>query len=93
MTLGYTYDGAAITHNIAPSTVSLTSAAEDGEASMSGFDTEDPAASLGMLGHRAFTITESACSQPRLFTGWTTERSRGRSLEAGLFGAAPASTT
>jgi hypothetical protein len=90
MTLTYTYNGAAIAHNVAPSTASITSVAEDGEAAQSGLVIEDPAADLVTLGHRPFIIEESACAQPRLFTGWTTERGIGRIVEDGLHGDATA---
>lgn len=85
MTLSYLCDGSALTHNVAPTTVSVTSAAEMGEAAQSGLVIEDPGADLVLLGHRPFVITEDACAQPRLFTGWTTERGIGRDVEAGLF--------
>ncbi|HUT76766.1 MAG TPA: hypothetical protein VM285_03715, partial [Polyangia bacterium] len=90
MTLTFTYDGAAVTHNIAPSTVSITSAAEQGEVAMSGLMIEDPDSDLSTLGHRPFIIEDDACSQPRLFTGWTTERDIGRSYEDGMHGDATA---
>uniref|UniRef100_A0A6M3L3W8 Uncharacterized protein n=1 Tax=viral metagenome TaxID=1070528 RepID=A0A6M3L3W8_9ZZZZ len=79
MTIVLTYDGSAVTHKVKPSSISLASAAEDGEASMSGFDAEDPASDFITLGHRPFVMEESQCTQPRLFTGWTTARDLGRS--------------
>jgi hypothetical protein len=85
MTLTYTYDGAALTHDIAPTSVSLPSSAEKGEPSMGSLIVEDPGATLALRGHRPFVIEESACSQPRLWTGWTTERGSGRSLDDGQF--------
>jgi hypothetical protein len=85
VTLAYTYDGAALTHNVAPSGIEIPQRADMGEVSMGGIPIEDPAADLTMLGHRPFTVTESACAQPRLFTGWTAERGIGRDLDLGLF--------
>jgi hypothetical protein len=85
VTLAYTYDGAALTHKVAPSGIDIPQRADMGEVSMGGIPIEDPAADLTMLGHRPFTVTESACAQPRLFTGWTAERGIGRSLDLGLF--------
>jgi len=87
MTLSYTYNGGAITHDIAPSTASIESVAEQGASAFSSFQADDPDADLELLGHRPAIIEESACAaQPRLFTGWTTERGVGRVVEAGLHG-------
>jgi len=85
MALIYTYDGGAITHKVAPSGISLTHRADMGEASFGGIPIEDPAASLTMVGHKTFTVEEDDCAQPRLFTGWTTERGIGRDLDRGMF--------
>jgi hypothetical protein len=81
MTLLLTYDGTTVAHDFARSTVSITSVAEDGEAAQSGIVIEDPGSTLELLGHRPFIVEEDTCSQPRLFTGWTTERSIGRAPE------------
>jgi len=87
MTLSYLYNGSALTHDIAPSTASIESVAEQGASAFSSFQADDPDATLELLGHRPAIIEESACAaQPRLFTGWTTERGVGRVVEAGLHG-------
>jgi hypothetical protein len=86
VTLAYTYDGVALTHAVKPSDVSLASGAEVGNPLTSKLVIEDPAGTLTLLGHRSFVVEESACSQPRLFTGWTTERGIGRAYAAGQFG-------
>ena len=90
MTLSYTYDGSAFTYAIAPTSLQLASGAEMGEPVFCGLTPEDPTAALAMKGHRPFVVEESACSQPRLFTGWTTERGVGRGVAAGMFGNATA---
>jgi hypothetical protein len=84
MTLAYTYNGAAVTHKAAPSGLEITQRA-DGEASFGGVPFEDPGATLAVVGHKLFTVEDDACAQPRLFTGFTTERGMGRSLDEGLF--------
>jgi hypothetical protein len=85
MSLIYTYDGSAISHKIEPSGISITERADMGEPSFGGVPIEDPAGSLTLLGHRPFIIEEDDCAQPRLFTGWVTERGIGRSLDRGMF--------
>jgi hypothetical protein len=85
VTLAYTYDGAPLTHDIAPSGISLPQRADMGEASFGGIPIEDPDADLTLLGHRPFIVEEDDCSQPRLFTGYVTERGIGRSLDRGMF--------
>jgi len=85
MSLIYEYDGGVITHNVAPSDIALTHRADMGEASFGGIPIEDPAASLTLVGHKTFTVEEDDCAQPRLFTGWTTERGIGRDLDRGMF--------
>ena len=77
MTLSYTYYGAAITQKIAPSGINITHRA-DGDPSQGGLPIEDPAAALTMVGWKPVTVEESACSQPRLFTGFTMQRDIGR---------------
>jgi len=85
MALIYKYNGGAITHKVAPSGISLTHRADMGEASFGGIPIEDPAGTLALVGHKPFTVEEDDCSQPRLFTGWTTERGIGRDLDRGMF--------
>lgn len=84
MTLSVKIDGVPLVEGIPPSAVQATSAANGGEAVFGGFAVEDPAASLVTVGHRAVVIEESQCSQPRLFTGWTTQRDMGRGPDDGL---------
>jgi len=84
MSLTYTYDGTAVTHDAAPSGLNVTHRA-DGEASFGGIPFEDPTASLVVVGHKLVTVEEDECAQPRLFTGFTTERGMARSLDEGLF--------
>jgi hypothetical protein len=85
MTLVYTYDGDVLTQKVKPSAVVLPQRAEMGEASFAAIPIEDPAAGLTMLGHRPFVVEESeSTTQPRLFTGYTTQRDIGRSTERGL---------
>lgn len=85
MTISYTYDGSAITHDIAPSTINIPTRADMGEAAFGGIPIEDPDRTLAIVGHKPFIVEESACSQPRLYTGWTTQRDIGRSEEEGMF--------
>jgi hypothetical protein len=85
VSLVYSYDGTPITHKVAPSGIQITHRADMGEASFGGIPIEDPAASLTMVGHKTFTVEEDDCAQPRLFTGWTTERDIGRDLDLGMF--------
>lgn len=85
MTLSYTYDGAGVMHKAAPTGLEIPTRAEMGEASFGGVPLEDPGATLTTLGHRPFTVVESACAQPRLFTGYVTERGIGRDLDRGMF--------
>jgi hypothetical protein len=84
MTLAYTYNGAPLTHDIKPSGISLPQRAEGGEASFGGVAIEDFDASLVLVGHKPFIVEESACSQPRLFTGYTTQRDKGRHVQDGI---------
>ena len=84
MSLTYTYDGVAVTHNAAPAGLNVTHRA-DGEASFGGIPFEDPTASLVVVGHKLVTVEEDECAQPRLFTGFTTERAMGRSVDEALF--------
>ena len=84
MSLVFTYDGAPLAFGVKPSRVDITARADMGEASFAGVDFEDAGAALTTVGHRPFVITETACSQPVLFTGWTTERGIGRSVPDAL---------
>jgi hypothetical protein len=88
MSLDVSVDGASILDGIPPGSVQAAQMAQRGETAFGGFDVEDPAATLTITGHRPVTITESECSQPRLFTGWTTARAVGRDKENGMVVAA-----
>ena len=84
MSLDLTYDGVSILDDVPPSSIQGTSRALDGDAGFGGFNVEDSAATVTLVGHRPVTISETSCAQPRLFTGWTIQRSMGRSKEDGL---------
>jgi hypothetical protein len=84
VTLSYTYDGGAVTHVAAPSALEITHRA-DGEASFGGVPFEDPTGTLAIVGHKLFTVEDDECAQPRLFTGFTTERGIGRDEDRGMF--------
>lgn len=87
MSLIVTYDddgyggGADLTAGLAPTTVQLPQRAENGEPSFGALPIENGAA---LTGHRPVTVEESDCSQPRLFTGYTTQRDFSRSAENAL---------
>jgi hypothetical protein len=85
VTLSYTYDGADLGYLIPPTKLNLPNRAELGSIDIGGVSPEDPAASLAMAGWRPFHVDESACSQPRLFTGWVFDRNVGRSFEQTQF--------
>ena len=85
MTLTISYNGAPIGYDVPPTKVAMPNRAELGAISMGSISPEDPTAALTLVGHKPIAITESACSQPRLFTGWTVERSMGRSFEQSQF--------
>jgi len=78
VSLSVAVDGVSILDGIPPASIQCATAADLGRPAFGGFDVEDPAATLTITGHRPVTITESDCSQPRLFTGWTTTRLVGR---------------
>lgn len=84
MSLSYTYNGSAFVGSVPPSSLNPTSLANVGETGMGGLVVDDVGAAQLLVGHKAFTIEESACSQPRLFTGWTTQRDMARSEERGM---------
>ncbi len=84
MSLSYTYNGAAFEGSVPPSSLSPTQMADGGQAAFGGLVVDDAAAEILTVGHKAFTVEESDCSQPRLFTGWTTERDMARSVERGM---------
>jgi hypothetical protein len=84
MSIDVSVDGISILDGIPPSSIQASANADHGETAFGGFDVEDPNATLTITGFHPVTITESACSQPRLFTGWTSTREVGRDKEAGL---------
>ncbi len=85
MTLTHTYNGAALGFDVPPTKVSIPSRAEVGSVSAGGISPEDPTAALTLVGWRPYVVEETACSQPRLFTGWVAPRNIGRSFEQGQF--------
>ena len=85
MTLAIDYNGAPIGYDVPPTKVAMPQRAELGAISMGSISPEDPTAALTLVGHKPIAITESACSQQRLFTGWTVERNMGRSFEQSQF--------
>ena len=82
MTLAYTYDGASLTHKIAPSSIEVGSRLDRGNVEEGSVVIEDPTGNLTLTGLRPFVVEESACSQPRLFTGYLASREIGRSYSA-----------
>ena len=84
MTLSYTYDGAPLGYDVKPTGINLPTRADNGEAGMGGVPIEDPYGTAVIVGHRPFLVSETLCSQPLLWTGWTQERGIGRSPERGL---------
>lgn len=48
----------------------LPSAAFNGEVSVAGLQIEDPEGDLLLAGLHAFTVDETDCDLPRIFTGW-----------------------
>lgn len=84
MSLTVSVAGTTIADAIPPSSVQATQMANDGEAGFGGFSIDDPGSDILTVGHKAVVIEESECSQPRLFTGWTTQRDMGRSDERGM---------
>jgi hypothetical protein len=86
MSLAFDYNGAPLTHGVKPSTISITTRAENGEAEFGTIPIEDPDASLDLVGHKPFLVEDDDCAQPRLFTGYVAQRDIGRSTERGLRG-------
>jgi len=85
VTLEYTYNGGSMTHAVAPSTLSLPSRAWRGSIEEGSVAIEDPSGNLTLVGLKPFHVEESACTQPRLFTGYLGARAIGRSYDAGQF--------
>ena len=74
MSISVGYAGASILQGIQPESIECAQLADMGETATGAFTVEDDAADLTIIGYQPVTISESACSQPRLFTGWTFER-------------------
>lgn len=85
MTLTYTYDGSPLGFPIPPTKLNLPSRAEIGSIDVGGVSPEDTGAALTLTGWRPFVVEESACSQPRIFTGWVYDRGIGRSFDQTQF--------
>lgn len=90
MSLEFTYDdggsggGDELSAYVKPSTISVPSRAEMGDTGNGVIPLDDMAGTVEIVGHQPFIVEESACSQPRLFTGWVVERDYGRQGEGGL---------
>lgn len=84
MSLSLTVDGVAVLAGVPPTSIAATQIADDGNAGHGGFNIEDPGADVLTVGHKPVIIQETECSQPRLFTGWTTVRNMGRDDDGGL---------
>lgn len=81
MSISVSYNGASILQGIQPESIECAQLADMGETATGAFTVEDDAAALTLIGYQPVTISESACSQPRLFTGWTFERGYQRDPE------------
>jgi hypothetical protein len=92
MGLEFRYDG----NLLAPERVQLTgfggagvgglpSAAFNGEVGTAGVRIEDPDGDLTVVGLRPFTVDETDCDKPRIFTGWM----YGRSISRGAYRTGP----
>ena len=81
MSISVGYAGTSILQGIQPTSIECAQLADMGETATGAFTVEDDAAALTLIGYQPVTISESACSQPRLFTGWTFERGYQRDEE------------
>ena len=81
MSISVSYGGTSILQGIQPTSIECAQLADMGETATGAFTVEDDAAALTLIGYQPVTISESACSQPRLFTGWTFERGYQRDEE------------
>ena len=84
MSLNVTVTGTPILEGIPPSSISAQMRADDGDAGFGGFLIDDPDATVSTTGHKLLVIEETACSQPRIFTGYLTERQISRSEDRAL---------
>ncbi len=85
MSIVFRYDGALLPYQSVRLTGSgpggvagLPAAAWYGEAIFAGVTIDDPTGILNFNGLHTFTVEESACSKPRMFTGWITSRNVSR---------------
>ena len=70
-----TVGGVVVTHNFDPTTLEIPTRADMGEANSGSLLYEDEGATLTLTGHQPVEIEEIDCTtQPRIFTGWTTQR-------------------
>lgn len=76
MGLTFKYNGAAVTGkiNLADGIDGFTTAANMGELGTAEVDIEDSAGSADYIGWKTFSADESACSVPRVWTGFITDR-------------------
>jgi hypothetical protein len=74
VTLTHTYDGSALVNKVdlAEGTEGWSSSGDYGEPGVGGAVIFDPATDI--VGWRSFWVEESACSIPRIFTGFTYRR-------------------
>lgn len=84
MSLNVLIDGDPILEGIPPTSLTPTQRADSGEVGFGGFVIEDPSALVTTTGHRSLVIEETECSQPRLFTGYLTDRNIGRSADEAM---------
>jgi hypothetical protein len=84
MSISVGYAGTSILQGIQPESIECAQLADMGETATGAFTVEDDVAALTIIGYQPVTISESACSQPRLFTGWTFERGYQRDPENAL---------
>lgn len=81
MSISVSYGGTSILQGIQPTSIECAQLADMGETATGAFTVEDDAAALTLIGYQPLTISESACSQPLLFKGWTFERGYQRDEE------------
>jgi hypothetical protein len=75
MTLFFYYDSTDLQYRVRlGSGFSFTEAAESGLLAMSRVRIDDPLADITIVGHRQFTVLETACSEQSLFRGYFADR-------------------
>lgn len=90
MTLTVSVNGTVIADAIPPSSVASQQRAQGGDVGFGGFAIDDPDALITTTGHHVVLVEESACAQPRLFTGYLTSRDTSRSEDRGMIAGADA---